>query len=176
MKKKLTADFFERNPVDVAADLIGKVLVKKTSEGIIEAVVTETEAYGGQDDPASHAFRKQTPRNWPMYAEAGLTYVYFVYGMHYCFNVSVGKPGQVGAVLIRAVQVLPDYVPVIGPGRVGKLFHFTSSDSGVQTLKPSSSIFFEDQGFAVQNVQSSARIGIQKALDKQWRFTGTILR
>ena len=89
----------------VAKDLLGKILVRKIGNKILSGVITETEAYKGKNDPASHASRKKTERNKIMFGEVGVAYVYFTYGMHYCFNVVAKKNNdKAGAILIRAIQ------------------------------------------------------------------------
>jgi len=89
----------------VAKDLLGKTLVRKIGTQILSGIITETEAYKGKNDPASHASRKKTERNKIMFGEVGVAYVYFTYGMHYCFNVVAKKENdKAGAVLIRAIQ------------------------------------------------------------------------
>lgn len=176
MKKKLKTPFFARKAEIVARELIGKVLVRHVGGHRIEGIILETEAYGGADDPASHAFKGKTDRNWPMFDEAGLSYVYFIYGMHYCFNVSTGAKGEGGAVLIRGVFDLSTQEAVSGPGRVGKLFNFRIEDSGVCTTKADSQIFFEDRDISIESIESSTRIGIHKAIDKPWRFLGKLLQ
>jgi len=89
----------------VAKALLGKTLVRKIGTQVLSGVITETEAYKGKNDPASHASRKKTERNKIMFGEVGVAYVYFTYGMHYCFNVVAKKENdKAGAVLIRAIQ------------------------------------------------------------------------
>ena len=98
--------FFARPSLTVARDLLGCVLFVVRDGGRVAVRLTEVEAYDGESDPGSHAFRGQTPRNTVMYGEAGHLYVYFTYGMHYCANVVTGRPGQASAVLLRAGEVV----------------------------------------------------------------------
>ncbi|MHA1675849.1 MAG: DNA-3-methyladenine glycosylase, partial [Candidatus Njordarchaeales archaeon] len=101
----LNRNFYERYTVDVARDLLGKVLVRVlSSEQILAGIIVETEAYRGQDDPASHAYGRKTPRNAIMYGKPGYSYVYFIYGMYHCLNVVTEPEGVPAAVLIRAVE------------------------------------------------------------------------
>ena len=101
----LPRKFYQRDTVIVAKKLLGKKLVRKIGNKEISGIITETEAYRHEDDPASHAFRKITDRNKVMFGNVGISYVYFTYGMHYCFNI-VAKKSKVpaGAVLIRAIE------------------------------------------------------------------------
>lgn len=94
------------DPVDVAPGLLGALLYRRTPEGVIGLRITEVEAYGGQDDPGSHARRGPTPRNATMFGPPGCAYVYFTYGMHFCLNIVAHRVGQAGAVLVRAGEVV----------------------------------------------------------------------
>ena len=100
----LPREFYSRDTVTVAKSLLGKKIVRRIGKQEISGIIIETEAYRHADDPASHAFRKITERNKVMFDEVGKAYVYFTYGMHYCFNV-VAKSSkfEAGAVLIRAI-------------------------------------------------------------------------
>lgn len=94
---------------DIARRLLGSFLCRHTPEGTVVLRITETEAYGGtyrgKPDDASHAYRRQTDRNAAMFGNGGTAYIYFIYGMHYCFNVVTGRPGEAAAVLIRAGEI-----------------------------------------------------------------------
>ncbi|GAB2593911.1 DNA-3-methyladenine glycosylase [Kribbella endophytica] len=92
--------------LEVAPQLLGMVLRRTTDEGTVSVRITEVEAYDGPNDPGSHAYRGETPRNAVMFGPAGFLYVYFTYGMHYCMNISVGPDGQPSAVLFRAGEVI----------------------------------------------------------------------
>jgi DNA-3-methyladenine glycosylase len=102
----LPRDFFDRPVLEVAPDLLGRLLVHDSPEGTVALRLTEVEAYDGADDPGSHAFRGKTPRNAVMFGPAGHVNVYFTYGMHYCMNLVCGVPGEASAVLIRAGEVV----------------------------------------------------------------------
>ncbi len=95
-----------RASVDVAADLLGCTLTHETEAGTVTITVTEVEAYAGESDPASHAFKGQTARNAVMFGEAGHLYVYLSYGLHFCANVVTGREGEASAVLLRAGRVV----------------------------------------------------------------------
>ncbi len=100
-------DFFARHAVEVAPDLLGCVLEHQTADGLVAVELTEVEAYEGQSDPASHAYRGKTRRNAVMFGPPGHAYVYFTYGMHFCVNlVCLGEGGSASAVLLRAGAVI----------------------------------------------------------------------
>ncbi len=102
----LPREFFARPALEVAPDLLGCVLERDSPEGLVAVVLTEVEAYEGEDDPASHAFRGQTARNAVMYGPPGHAYVYFTYGMHFCVNLVCQPAGTASAVLLRSGQVV----------------------------------------------------------------------
>lgn len=105
---RLPRSFYARHPVEVAVDVLGKVLWHASPEGLVAVRIVEAEAYGGSDDPGSHGYRGMTARNASMFGPAGHLYVYFTYGMHYCLNLVTGREGECSAVLVRAGE------PVIG--------------------------------------------------------------
>src|ERR1700737_5322699 len=140
---RLPRRFFVRDPVVLARDLRGRVLFYKAPGGLLAGRIVETEAYTGEADPASHAFRGRTARNAVMFGPAGHAYVYFTYGMHYCLNVTADVPGTAGAVLLRAVEPLagleimrargdrgPEPRLLSGPGKIGRAFGLTLEDNG----------------------------------------------
>lgn len=119
----------------VARNLLGKVIFHRLANQEIRGRICQTEAYGA-DDPTSHSFRGSTKRNAPMFGPAGYSYVYLIYGMYYCLNVTCGPIGRGEAVLIRAVVPItqtsewPNGGVIEGPGRVGRYFKLTTDDSG----------------------------------------------
>ncbi len=104
--RRLPRSFFARQPEVVARELLGSVISTGRGPERVSVRLTETEAYLGESDPASHAFRGRTPRNAVMFGPAGHLYLYFVYGMHWCANIVTGQPGSAGAVLLRAGEVV----------------------------------------------------------------------
>ncbi|GAA5610276.1 DNA-3-methyladenine glycosylase [Streptomyces platensis] len=102
----LTRDFFDRPVVDVAPDLLGRTLLRNTPEGPITLRLTEVEAYDGETDPGSHAYRGRTARNAAMFGPPGHAYVYFIYGMWFSLNVVCGPEGKASGVLLRAGEIL----------------------------------------------------------------------
>jgi DNA-3-methyladenine glycosylase len=104
--KVLVREFLRRPSTEVAPDLLGCVLAHQTAEGLVAVQIVEVEAYSGESDPASHAFRGKTARNAVMYGEPGHAYVYFTYGMHFCVNLVCQPAGAASAILIRAGRVV----------------------------------------------------------------------
>jgi DNA-3-methyladenine glycosylase len=102
----VSRDFLARHAVEVAPELLGCVLEHETTAGLVAVELTEVEAYAGQTDPASHAYRGMTPRNAVMFGAPGHAYVYFTYGMHFCVNIVCSGEGSVSAVLLRAGAVI----------------------------------------------------------------------
>src|SRR5437667_7800082 len=116
--KILTHSFYNRPAIDVARDLIGKILVRRTRGKELRARIVETEAYIGEHDLACHASRGRTNRTEVMFGRAGHAYVYFIYGMHWMLNIVASKPGDAQAVLVRAAEPLDGWdVNLAGPGR-----------------------------------------------------------
>ncbi len=102
----LPKNFFLRDTLTVAKDLLGKTIVRKSGRKFLTGKIVETEAYIGEHDTASHAYGRITPRNETLYMEGGICYVYFIYGNYYCFNTVTGKEGEGSGVLIRAIEPL----------------------------------------------------------------------
>src|SRR3984893_9483641 len=102
----LPRDFYARDPRAVSRDLLGRVLVRRQQRKLLTARIVEVEAYLGADDPAAHSASGRTARNFVLFGPPGLSYVYFIYGNHYCFNVSCLPDGEAGGVLFRALEPL----------------------------------------------------------------------
>ena len=187
--RPLPRSFFARTPRRVARDLLGKVLVRSTGQSVLSARIVEVEAYLGEKDPASHAYPGLTPRNAVMFGPAGFAYVYFIYGAHYCLNVSCQREGLAGAVLFRAAEPIHgldqmaanrgvslhgprDLIKLTsGPGRLAQAFAITRlADNGLDLTLPASGLWLADDGYRAKGIQITARIGITKAADEPLRY------
>ncbi|TMC47503.1 MAG: DNA-3-methyladenine glycosylase [Chloroflexi bacterium] len=175
--------FFSRDPVIVARDLLGRILFYRTPEGVLAGRIVETEAYTGEADPASHAFRGRTARNTVMFGTGGHAYVYFSYGVHYCLNVTADAPGVAGAVLLRALEPLagielmrgrgdhgPEARLLSGPGKIGRGFGLTLKDNGRDFTRGPLGIA-AGTPLPDREVAISRRIGISRAVDLPYRFS-----
>jgi DNA-3-methyladenine glycosylase len=165
--KILDNSFFLRDVLDVAPELIGKIIARKFEDGVVKRYrITETEAYRGEEDLACHACKGRTARTEVMYSEGGIVYVYLIYGMYWMLNFVTGEKGNPSAVLIRGVEGFN------GPGKVGKELQLNKTFYG-EDLAPTSRIWIEDDG-AVRNFEPSIRIGVDYAgpvwATKPWRY------
>lgn len=164
---RLPGEFYTRDVLDVAPDLIGKNLVVRLEDNSYGRYqVTEVEAYRGQEDRACHAFRGRTARTEIMYHEGGKLYVYFVYGMYWMLNVVTGMENDPQAVLIRGVENLQ------GPGKLTRSFGIDRTYYG-EDLTLSEKIWFEES-FVKPEVKTGVRIGIDYASEywktRPWRY------
>jgi DNA-3-methyladenine glycosylase len=179
MKTRFRQAFFERPARRVARDLLGTILVRRTSQTVLAGIVTEVEAYT-QSDPASHSFRGKTRRNEVMFSRGGLLYVYFTYGMHYCSNVVTGPEGVGEAVLLRAVEPIAGISSMQkrrhgsvhladGPAKLCQAFDFGRTQNGASLLGPE---LFILPGVVLPpyRMRRTPRIGIRVATEKKWRF------
>ena len=158
--KKLARRFFERDSVEVAPDLLNKLLVV----GEVAARITEVEAYT-QDDPASHCYRGRTKRNEVMFGPPGRLYVYFVYGMHYCVNIVTGREGDGQAVLLRAVTCDGvDPRVTNGPAKLCRHLGIDLSMNGAPA------VIFDDGTPPPPAPLLTKRIGITRAVDMLRRW------
>jgi DNA-3-methyladenine glycosylase len=189
---RLTRAFFERDVLEVAPELVGKMLVSRqfnNSPGLTgvkppsltlregnseeRAMITEVEAYRGEEDLASHARFGRTKRNAVMYEQGGLMYVYLVYGLHWMLNIVTGKVGEPQAVLIRGVKG----ESLNGPGKVGKWLNLDKSFYG-EDVTQSERIWVEDAdnfqfSFFNFQIQQTSRVGVEYAGEwakKKWRW------
>lgn len=188
----LPREFFNRDPRQVARDLLGKVIVRRLGGQALAGRIVEVEAYLGADDAAAHAAAGRTPRNDVLFGPPGHAYVYFIYGVHYCLNISCMPKGQAGCVLIRALQPLtgvremakerglqefnPDSVRDLrkllsGPGKLCEALEITRPrDNGKDLLSANSDLQVRDDGFRVQKIAMTPRVGITKSADMPLRY------
>jgi DNA-3-methyladenine glycosylase len=161
-------------PERAARGLLGAVLVRRFEDGRrIRARIVETEAYLGSGDAAAHSFRGPTPRTAPIWGPPGTAYVYFIYGMHHCLNVTVDAKGVAGCVLIRAAEPLPGSdlgaLDLRGPGRLCRALGIDTRLSGADLLARGGSLGLA-AGPPPARVGVSPRVGIRLAADLPLRF------
>ncbi|HLN72434.1 MAG: DNA-3-methyladenine glycosylase [Methylococcaceae bacterium] len=167
MSNRLSLNFFLQGALEMAPQLLGKILVRQYEDGRIERYrINETEAYCGIEDLASHASKGRTSRTDVMFEQGGTVYVYLIYGMYWMLNIVAGKEHTPEAVLIRGVE------GVVGPGRVGRLLKLDRTFYG-EDLATSSRIWIE-KGEPVLDIKTSKRVGVDYAgpdwAEKPWRF------
>jgi DNA-3-methyladenine glycosylase len=180
----LAREFYERDSLEVAPDLLNKVLVAVDGRA---GRIIEVEAYRGPDDPASHAYRGPTTRNAIMWGPAGHLYVYFTYGMHWCANVVTGLPGVPQGILFRALDPLAGVAAMRaarwrgqklqrdvdlcrGPARLAQALGITGADSGTDLTDTASFWIAGDGTPPPQPVASGPRVGISVATERPWRY------
>ena len=195
--RPLDRAFFSRDPRRVARELLGKVLVRQREHADLRQAagarltgrIVEVEAYLGAEDPAAHAAAGNTARTSVLFGPPGHAYVYFIYGNHYCLNVSCEPEGQAGGVLFRALEPLSGIeemararglevrstkdLPKLtsGPGRLSEAFGITRArDNACDLTSPASSLWIGEDGYRAQKVRVTPRIGITKAADKPLRY------
>lgn len=184
--------FFARSPRRVARELLGKVLVRRSrvpGSAALTARIVEVEAYLGEQDPAAHAAAGSTPRTSVLFGPPGHAYVYFVYGSHYCLNVSCEPEGRAGCVLFRALEPLSGITEMAvsrgtelhgekdlpnltsGPGRLCEAFGITRNrDNDCDLTTEKSNLWIGDDGYRARRIVITPRIGITKAADKSLRY------
>lgn len=181
---KLPRSFYLRPTLTVAKDLIGCVLVRHIGRRIVAGRIVEVEAYRGEKDPASHAYRGKTKRNEVMFRNGGYLYVYFTYGMHFCCNVVTEDEGLGRAVLIRAVEPLAgiavmrknrpgietDHDLCNGPAKLCQAFAIDRKDNGTDLCGNAIYIAHDPTSPRKIIVARSTRVGISAGREKQWRF------
>jgi DNA-3-methyladenine glycosylase len=169
---------------EVAPKLLGAILTHETPEGTVSITITETEAYSGSADPASHAYRGRTPRNAVMFGPAGHLYVYRSHGLHWCANVVTGADGIATAVLIRAGRVIEGEdlarerrggkveSPRLarGPGNFCQALGITAEHNGTDLLTGASVALSEGEPVPAALIRVGPRVGVSKAHDWQHRF------
>jgi DNA-3-methyladenine glycosylase len=182
----LPREFLNRPAPEVAPGLLGCVLEHDSAEGLVAVELTEVEAYNGEEDPASHAYRGRSPRNAVMYGPPGFAYVYFTYGMHFCVNVSCMPPGTASAVLLRAGQVIageelarrrrpvkgPDRDLARGPARLCQALGIDRTLNGLDFCDPASPLRLRNGIRSGENraIRTGPRVGVSTAATVPWRF------
>src|ERR1700733_13145692 len=162
---------FYLDPPDVVArKLLGKLLVRP-GESMVGRIV-EVEAYFGESDPASHSFPGKTARNAVLFGPPGRAYIYFIYGMHFCLNVSCEPEGRAGGVLFRALEPICGLkLSTTGPGRLCKAFGITRArDNDVDFTSPKSDLQIQDDGYSANDILITPRIGITKEAARPARY------
>ena len=189
--KVLPREFFNRDPRRVCRELLGKVLVRRESTKLLAGRVVELEAYMGTGDPAAHAYVGPTARNRVLFGPPGHAYIYFIYGNHYCLNVSCMPEGKAGSVLFRALEPLAGIAEMerargleeaeakknvlrlvtSGPGRLAEAFGITRPrDNGKDLTDATSDLFLADGGYPPPRVLTTVRVGITKAAERPLRY------
>ncbi len=190
--KLMTRAFFNRDPRIVARELLGKLIVRKAGRTTIAGRIVEVEAYLGADDLAAHAAAGNTARNAVLWGPPGHAYVYFIYGVHYCLNISCLPAGEAGGILFRALEPVSGIRQMAkarelndldltvardlrklasGPGRLAEALGITRPrDNGKDMVSPDSDLQVMDDGFNVERVAVTPRIGITKSADLQLRY------
>lgn len=187
--QRLTRKFYDRDPRDVCRDLLGKLLIRNESNQRISGRIVEVEAYLGSDDPAAHAAAGRTARNDVLFGPPGCAYVYFIYGNHWCFNVSCLPEGVAGGVLFRALEPIEGIEQMAhargvsvrserdlrlltsGPGRLAEALGITRArDNGKELFSPDSDLWIADDGLPPPRIATTVRIGITKAAEMPLRY------
>ena len=183
--RQLTEQELSVDPIDAARLLLGCVLESTTPEGVVAVRIVEVEAYRGEDDPASHCYRGKTPRNEVMFGPAGHLYVYFVYGMHFCANVTAATDGVAGAVLIRAGEVVEgselahvrrpsarSHAELAkGPARLTGVLGLDRTHNGTDLTSGNAEVrLYAGDPVPESQVQTGPRVGVAVAMEVPWRF------
>jgi len=189
-EKILDRSFYKQNILDLSRSLLGKIVVRKTAEGIVKCRIVETEAYCGITDRACHAYQgKKTDKTKWMFAEGGHVYIFSIYGHNFCLNITSGEEGDPSAVLVRATEPVENLelikklrkLPKVsgtgkeltnGPGKLCMAMNIDKSSNG-HDLTKGEELYLIDDGAQVE-VDVSARINIDYAgedVDKPWRYT-----
>jgi DNA-3-methyladenine glycosylase len=190
--KILPRKFFDRDPRMVAPDLLGKLIVRRDGRKLIAGRIVEVEAYLGADDLAAHAAAGRTARNDVLFGPPGHAYVYFIYGIHYCLNISCLPDGEAGGILIRALEPVSGLEEMAiarelgdlnfdsvrdlrklasGPGRLSEALRVTRPrDNGKDMLSPRCDLQVRDDGFVPDEILKTPRIGITKSADMPLRY------
>ncbi len=183
----LGRSFYDRDPRLVGPELLGKILVRRQGPKLLTGRIVEVEAYLGADDPAAHASIGKTPRNSVLFGPPGYAYVYFIYGNHYCLNVSCLPDGTPGGILFRALEPIEGTKEMFtlrgiardmdlrrltsGPGRLAAAFGITRERDNAKDLTDAKSdLYIADDGSPLPRVLITKRIGITKAAEMLLRY------
>jgi len=191
----LRRSFFSRDPRLVARELLGKLLIRRDGHLILAGRIVEAEAYLGLSDPGSHAYRGLTARNAVLFGPPGHAYIYFIYGNHFCTNISCQPSGNPGCVLLRALEPVcgldqmaalrsltlpanprPSQLRLLtsGPGRLSQALAITRpADNAKDLCSPASDLLIADDGSPTPTVLATPRINVTSAPLDQWRFAIT---
>lgn len=180
-QKVLPREFYERDPEIVAKELLGKRLLRKLEENLLEGIIVETEAYYGLEDPASRAYRGIKNYNRAMWSTPGVAFIYNVHN-HWMFNIVAHEPNQIGAVLIRAIEptkgieIMKRNRPVKnlsdltnGPGKLTIALKINKSLNGIPVISWENEIVIANNKMQFK-IGSSHRIGVRKDLKRNLRF------
>ncbi|WKZ29696.1 MAG: DNA-3-methyladenine glycosylase [Candidatus Dojkabacteria bacterium] len=180
----LTQKFYERSPLKVAPEILGKVLVRNISGQIISGRIVEVEAYIAFIDEAAHSFRGKTKANYPLFGKAGVAYVHSIH-MQQCLDIVTEVEDVPGSVLIRALEPLEGIELMkqhrgkenlkdltTGPGKLCKALSITKEFNGVDVTNKESGLYFLDDGVSIppKDLVVTKRIGLSKAADFEYRF------
>ena len=176
-------EFYEKHVVDVSKNLLGKLLIRVYNQHVLIGRIVETEAYRGEDDPASHAYRGRTPRNAIMFGKPGVAYIYLIYGMYHCLNVIAEPEGHAAGVLIRAIEPLKGVeimkqlrgtkktkILTNGPGKLAKALAIDKSFNGVDLTRRNALFIAHQHQKETFDIVETTRVGIKVGLDRKWRF------
>lgn len=176
--------FFDRPVLEVAPDLLGRLVVHHTEEGDVTARLTEVEAYDGPNDPGSHAFRGRSKRNGTMFGPPGHVYVYFAYGMYHCMNLVCGPAGMPTGILLRAAEITDgaelarkrrptakaDRELARGPARLVESLGVTRGDDGADVCGDGPLTARHGAAVPKELIRTGPRVGLRDAPDFPWRF------
>jgi len=176
--------FFDRPVLEVAPDLLGRVLVHEAADGRVAMRLTEVEAYDGPNDPGSHAYRGLSKRNATMFGPPGHVYVYFTYGMHYCMNLVCGPPKVPTGILLRGAAVIDgmdlarkrrhtaknDNDLARGPARLVEALGVGRADDGADVCGDGPLQLLYGTPPAADRIRTGPRVGLREAADFPWRF------
>jgi DNA-3-methyladenine glycosylase len=194
--RPLARRFYARDPRRVANELLGKVLVRRQGKQLLAGRIVEVEAYLGKNDLAAHSAAGRTARTEVLFGPPGHAYVYFIYGTHYCLNVSCELEGKAGSLLIRALEPIAGFAQMAkarglaavdcvelesrpkllrhltsGPGRLCEAFGITRvRDNGKDVTSAESDLLIASDGFRPRRILATPRIGITKAAEEKLRY------